>query len=351
MQLWYQCRDLARRGWSPYVVSLIEPGPVGARLRAAGIGVRGLGMRRGIASPLAVPRLARAIGDFAPALVHSHMFHANLLARAARLVRPGTRLVNSSHVDERGVGAQHLAYRATSRLCDRFHCVSRGALERLARSRAAPPGRLVYIPNGIPEPVAAPDARARVRAELELGAGFVFLFAGRLHPAKHPENLLDAFGRVVADDPAARLLIAGEGPLEAELRARIARLQLAGPVRLLGARADVPDLLRAADALVIPSRSEALPLVLLEAGLAGLPVVATRVGDVPGLIDDGNSGLLCPPLDSAALAARMLELRRMEAPRRAALAEALRARVRAGYALEAVVDRWEQLYEELLAEP
>lgn len=351
VQLWHQCRELARRGWSPHVVSLIEPGRVGGWLRAEGIGVKGLGMQRGIASPLAVLRLARAIADAAPALVHSHMFHANLLARAARLLRPATRLVNSSHVDERGVGGQHLAYRVTSTLCNRFHCVSRGALECLARSLAAPPERLVYIPNGVPEPVAAPDARGRVRTALELGAGFVFLCAGRLHRDKHPENLLDAFARIAAADPAARLLIAGEGPLESDVGERVARLRLSGSVRLLGARADVPDLMRAADALVIPSRSEALPLALLEAALAGLPITATAVGDIPVLIEDGRSGLLCPALDSEALAARMLELLHMEAPRRAALADTLRRRVRAEYALEAVIDRWEQLYAELLAEP
>jgi glycosyltransferase involved in cell wall biosynthesis len=333
------------------VVSLIEPGIVGDWLRREGVDVRGLGMQRGIASPFAVPRLVHAIAEFAPALVHSHMFHANLLARAARLLRPGTALINSSHVDEIGVPGQHAAYWATSQLCDRFHCVSRGALERLARNRAVPRERLVHIPNGVPEPVAASAARSRLRAELDLGDGFVFLCAGRLHPDKHPENLLDAFARVAAADPAARLLIAGEGPLEPEVRARVRRMQVSGAVRLLGARADVPDLMRAADALVIASRSEALPLALLEAALAGLPVAATSVGDVPALIEDGRTGLLCPPLDGLALASRMLELRRMEGPRRAALAEALRTRVRTEYSIESVIDRWERLYAELLTDP
>ena len=143
------------------MVSLIEPGIVGDWLRGAGIGVHGPRHAARGRSPLAVPRLARSIGAVAPSLVHSHMFHANLLARAARVLRPGTRLVNSSHVDERGVRVQHLAYRASRRLCERFHCVSRGALERLARSGAAAAERLVYIPNGVPEPAAAP---ARERA-------------------------------------------------------------------------------------------------------------------------------------------------------------------------------------------
>jgi glycosyltransferase involved in cell wall biosynthesis len=335
----------------PQVVSLIEPGPVGDWLRAAGIPVRGLGMRRGVASPLAVPRLARAVREHAARLVHSHMFHANLLARAARLLGPAVPLVNSSHVDERGVTGQHRAYRATRALCQRFHCVSRAALERLAHSGAVVPRRLVYIPNGVPEPGAAPGARARVRRALELGEGFVFLSAGRLHPDKDPGNLLAAFARVCAEDPSARLLVAGDGPLRPELQAQLAALRIGSAVRLLGTRTDVPDLMCAADALVIASRSEALPLVLLEAALAGVPVVATSVGDIPEVLEAGRSGLLCAPQDAGALAGRMLELRRMDPVRREQLADALRARVRAEYALGAVVDRFEALYAELLAEP
>jgi glycosyltransferase involved in cell wall biosynthesis len=349
VQLWHLCRALARRGWRPSVVSLIEPGIVGSWLSAQGIEVRGLGMRRGVASPLAVWRLAHAIDALEPALLHSHMFHANLLARAVCLMRPGLPLLNSSHVDERGVRLQHLAYRASARLCQRFHCVSRSALERLARSGAVARERLVYIPNGVPEPAAAPDARIRLRAQLGLGAGFVFLCAGRLHPAKDPANLLDAFARVAAVDPQARLLIAGTGPLESSLRAQIGVLGLGGAVQLLGARSDVPELLRAADGLVIPSRSEALPLVLLEAGLARLPVVSTAVGDVPALVEDGRSGLLCPAQDESALAARMLALARMDGAQRAGLAGALEGRVRAEHAFEQVAERFEQLYAELLA--
>jgi glycosyltransferase involved in cell wall biosynthesis len=349
VQLWHVCRALAARGWALHVVSLIEPGIVGRWLRDSGIPVSGVGMRRGIASPLGVMRLVRLIDAFAPALVHSHMFHANLLARAARLFRPYVPLVNSSHVDEERVAWQHRAYRMSAPLCARFHCVSRSALEALTRSRAVPRDRLVYIPNAVPEPGAAQGVRARLRTELGVDSGFVFLCAGRLHPAKHPENLMGAFARVAARDPSVHLVIAGTGPLEAEVRAQVEREGLMSRVRLLGARSDVPDLLRAADAVVIPSRSEALPLVLLEAALAGVPVVATAVGDIPAIVDDGRSGLLCGAQDSEALANRMLELRCMDGATRAALAEALRARVRYEYALEPVVARWEELYAELLA--
>jgi glycosyltransferase involved in cell wall biosynthesis len=219
VQLWHLCRGLAARGWSSQVVSLIEPGPVAARLRADGIEVGSLAMRRGVPSPLAIASLARWISAADPALVHSHMFHANLLARAAHVARPGIPLVNSSHVDERGVPLQHLAYRATRALCSRFHCVSRAALERLANSGAAARERLVYVPNGVPELQPSPGARGRLRAELDLGDGFVFLCAGRLHPDKDPQNLLDAFARHSAGEPGARLVVAG-GMLAPRPRAR-----------------------------------------------------------------------------------------------------------------------------------
>jgi len=351
VQLWRLCQELSSRGWSLRVVSLIPPGTVGNWLRESGIEVGTLEMTRGIASPAAIGRLVREMEEFGPELVHSHMFHANLLARIACLLRTGTPLVNSSHVEERGLRAQHLAYRLTARACVRFHCVSRRALERLAGSRAVAAERLVYIPNGVPEPTVAADSRERLRDQLEIGAGFVYLCAGRLHPDKDPGNLVDAFARVSAEDPRSRLLIAGDGPLEREIRAQIARLGIESQVRVLGARSDLPELMRCSDALVIPSRSEALPLVLLEAALARLPVVATAVGDIPEVVEDGRSGLLCRPQDGASLATRMLEIRGLQPERRRQLAEVLHERVSREYALERVVSRWEDLYAEVLARP
>ena len=125
---------------------------------------------------------------------------------------------------------------------------------------------------------------------------------GRFEEAKDYPTMLDAFAQVVAAAPHARLDIVGEGRGLEAARARVAALNLGNAVTFLGARRDVPALLRGTDAYLMSSAWEGLPMVLLEAGAARLPVVATDVGSVAGAVQDGRSGVLVPPGDPAALA-------------------------------------------------
>jgi len=149
----------------------------------------------------------------------------------------------------------------------------------------------------VPAPGFPPAARPpeQVRAELAAGTRPILLTVARLATQKGLDTLLDAAAGPYPGEPL--FVIAGGGPLEPELRARIRREGL--PVRLLGPRDDVPDLLRAADAVVVPSRWEGQPLAVQEALQAGLPVVATAVGGIPDLV--GDAALLVPAGDAAAL--------------------------------------------------
>ncbi|MFB7907226.1 glycosyltransferase family 4 protein [Kitasatospora sp. NPDC056076] len=255
---------------------------------------------------------ATAIGELRRAftgadVVHAHGLRAGLLSdlalrTAGRFpgLRPETPLVVTSHHALLATGMERRLQRLMERRVARAADLVLGASSDLvarARELGATDARL--------GPVAAPPmpegrlGRAEARAAL-LGDGPdrpLVLAVGRLVPQKAFGTLLDAAQELSALDPEPLLLLAGDGPEAGPLRERVAAEKL--PVRLLGYRTDVPDLLAAADVVVVSSRWEARSLVVQEAMRAGVPVVATAVGGIPELV--GDAALLVPPGDPAAL--------------------------------------------------
>lgn len=206
------------------------------------------------------------------------------------------------------------------------------------------------VPPVWPAPVPAHPA-GEVRARWEVGAGAALVVTvARLHPQKGLDVLLAAADRLHRERFDLRWLLIGEGPLEAELRARIARLHLAGVVSLAGGRPSAADELAAADVVVIPSRWESGPLVALEALQLGRPLVSTPVGAVPRLVVDGVSGRLVPVGDPAALAAAVGAVLGDPSAARA-LGEAGRRALAARYDEAALVSAVEGLYREVQARP
>ncbi len=330
---------------------MLPPERSTADLLAHSVLVANLGMQRGVPDPRAVMRLRRVLRRWQPDVVHSHMIHANLLSRITRLVAPMPVLVSSGHSTNEGANWRYLAYRLTHRLSDVTTNVSAAAVAEATRRGAAPKGSIRVMPNGIDvEPYApSPERRERSRAALQLQDEFTWLAAGRLAEVKDYYSMLAAF---VGLKPAARetvLLIAGTGPLEDRLRARIAALNLASSVRLLGLRSDMPDLLAGADGYVMSSRWEGLPIALLEAAAAGLPIVATDVGGNADVVQEGVSGVLVPSGEPDALARAMRKIMDMSAEERAEMGRRGRVRVIDTFSLARVVDRWIALYEEVSA--
>ena len=128
----------------------------------------------------------------------------------------------------------------------------------------------------------------------------------------------------------------------------VQELGIASHVHFLGVRRDIPDLMNGADAFVLASAWEGLPMVLLEAAASGLPLVATDVGGVREIVRDGINGFLCPPGQSDALADVMKRVMALPPEKRAAMGEASRELVRRTFDIDQVVTRWEQLYQRLL---
>lgn len=205
------------------------------------------------------------------------------------------------------VSEQRRQHRRGIEQVDRVICVSESSAETYRRAGVAP-DRLVVIRNGL-EPRPATRARSDVRDALGIGLDRpLIIMAARLAPQKGHATLIDAMPAVLARWPEACLVLAGSGPLEGAVRLQIEARGVTAAVRLLGLRTDVPDLLAAADLLVLPSLFEGLPLTVLEAMATGLPVVATRIGGTDEAVLDGETGALVPPGDPERLASAMASM-------------------------------------------
>lgn len=235
-----------------------------------------------------------------------------------------------------------------ARGADALVAVSREDQRRMTAVERIPPERTRFVPNG--SVASAPSRSAgEVRAELGIAADtLVVVTAGALCDYKGFDVLVDAAARLAPRFGALRVLIAGEGEQRPALEAQIARRGLDGVVTLLGHRPDVADVLAAADVAVCCSHHEGSPLSVMEYMEAGLPVVASRVGGVPDLLDDGVHGLLVTPRDPDALSEALATVL-ADPRRRAEMGEAGRARRRAEFDLSVTIGRLQDLYEELLA--
>jgi glycosyltransferase involved in cell wall biosynthesis len=215
----------------------------------------------------------------------------------------------------------------------------------LEKYEKIPTAKIETIPNGIDgSAFDIPVDRDAKRRELGIpGDAMIIGIAARLSPPKGVTHILRALPDIVARVPRVALIVAGEGPLEQDLRAETARLGLGDHVKFVGPRADMPELLKLFDLYVLPSVSEGLPMVLLEAMAAGCPIVATSVGGVPSAIEDGVNGLLVPPQNPAMLA-RAVVLALGDAALRRRLALAGKQAFAARFSAETMTRRYERLY-------
>lgn len=341
---------LKGRGWQVSVVSLIPMEYIAKDLEQSQIPAVSLNMRPGSPDPRAVLALARYLREQEPQIVHTHMVHANLLGRVARLFAPVPVLISTAHNVNEGSRWREIAYRLTDMLCDLTTQVSEAGVERYVAVGATPRPKIRFMPNGINSNEFSPDPqlRAKLRGELGWQGQFVWLAVGRFAEAKDYPNMLQAFAKVQAQHSEVRLMIAGLGEQMEAIQRLAQTLSLREAVRFLGLRKDISALMNAADGYVMSSAWEGLPMVLLEAASTGLPVVATDVGGNREVVQEGQTGYLVPPSNAESLSAAMLRLMALPELQRQRMGEAARALVQQRYSLESVLNQWETIYAELL---
>ncbi len=337
-------RRQRRRGDAPHLAAP-EDSAIFARARDEGFTVHAVPMRGtwDLPSAFALAGLHRSLR---PDLVHWHAARAHALGAIASLLAPGPARILSRRVDfpvRRTVGSRLL----WALPMEAIAAISGGVREALVRS-GVDPGRLRVVPSGIDlAPFDEPADRRAIRERLVVAQEDVLAFqAAALAPHKSQTDLLRAAALARGEAPRLRVWIAGEGPLRRALEEEHRALGLGTVVRFLGFRDDVNDLLRAADLFVVSSYLEGMGTATLDAMAAGLPVVATRVGGIPEIVEDGVSGILVPPRDPGALAAAMVRLSN-DADLRARLGEAGRVRVRE-FSADRTEERTRALYDEVL---
>jgi glycosyltransferase involved in cell wall biosynthesis len=333
---------LAARRHRVVVVCLRGSGPLEKPLQAAGIEVVALHKPEGVDFSTA-RRLTRLVKDRGVDVVHTHnplVHHYGVIA--ARLASiPVVSTVHGLNNLEK-LGKSSLVYLATSPFTQRIVVVCGMAREFFLDRLPLPRKKFSVVYNGIPvEPFLQLPRKAP-------SGEFVFGTIGRLVPIKDHESLLNAFLRLSGKHPRCRLEILGDGPLRAELERRSETLGLSGRVFFRGANSDVRDFLTSLDAFVLSSKSEGLPMTILEAMAGGLPIVATAVGGIPEVVDGVGCGWTAPPCNPAALADAM-ELALL-APDLREKGQRGRAAAAAGFSLEKMSADYELLFQKCLEE-
>ena len=298
---------------------------------------------------LAYRQLRRIVRELRPDIVHTHTAKAGLLGRAAAIREGVPAIVHTFHghllhgyfppsvASELTRLERHLA-RRTSRLL----VVGSRVRDELLSAGIGSPDRYVLLPPGVPVPEVPDASQARARLGIDDDAPVV-AFVGRLAGVKRPDRFLDAAERVAAVRPDTVFLVAGgdTAQREAALRARVS----AADVRFLGWLPDVTSVYAAADVVALTSDNEGMPVTLIEAGMCGVPCVATDVGSVAEVVLDGHTGRVVP-VGAEPVAAAVLEL--IEDPsRRARLGAAAAEHTRRTFAVERMTAIVAGVYDEL----
>jgi glycosyltransferase involved in cell wall biosynthesis len=324
-----------------------EQGPLADAFRDRGVAIHAVSRRREGYDPTLYASLFSLLARLRPDVVHSH--HPQSLVYAAppaKLLRRA--VVHTKHGVDIDTPRRLWLIRGTTLFVDALVAVSEETATIARDKREIASHRLRVIENGIDLDRFVADEKARRATRAELGIpddAWVVGTVGRLEPVKNHALLLRAMAPLCRS--GAHLILVGDGG-ERDRLSELSRELPGGPgMHLLGMRRDIPRLLQAMDAFAISSDSEGLPLALLEAMAASLPVVCTAVGGIVSVLEDGVTGLLVPAGDEKALANQLQRLRD-DGALATALGEAASELARQRYSLDRTVDRYEQLYRELL---
>lgn len=314
----------------------------------------------------ALAALVKVLFHEQPDVIHTHTSKAGALGRVAALLFNATRprarralVVHTFHghvldgyFGPMGNRAVRAVERLLARVSDRIVTISASQRRDIVeRFHVAPAEKTIVVPLGLDlQPFLNPEPDETLRHALGIPAGaFVVGFMGRFVSIKNLEALVGAFARFAAVRSDAHLLLAGDGPLRQAIESQVQRLRLERQVHFLGWCTDLAAFHGSIDVCALSSLNEGTPVALIESMAAGVPVVSTRVGGVPDVVDDGETGLLVPSGDEAAMATAFSRLADDPALR-TRMGAAARVAATSRYAAEALPATIEQLYTTALPE-
>lgn len=304
--------------------------------------------------PFSTLKLARFLRREKIDILHTHLFDPSVVALQAGLLA-GTRVrVMTRHYSDYHTRINKKWHVRLDQMCTRLShaviAVSQHTADHMTEAEKALRSKIHVVLNGIDFDRVKPStdgARERIRREFGGDDGYLLLIVARLHPEKGHRYLFEALPEIQRRvERPVRLLVAGTGTFDAAYKQEVRSLGIEDSVSFLGFRKDAADLMAAADLLVLPSLAEAFGLVLTEAIYLGTPVVATRVGGIPEIVEDGRDGILVPPADSPALAEAISGL--LSDPiRRKQMAGTGRERMISRFRFQDMVASYEAIYEQL----
>jgi glycosyltransferase involved in cell wall biosynthesis len=292
---------------------LDDLGTLGGELRDQGFPVHVLGRRPGLDWRCSW-RLAKLLRQEQVDVIHAHQYTPFFYSLIARLLcrRPSILFMEHGRTfPDYPRRKRMIANRLLIERRDRVVAVGEAVRQALIHNEGIPPTKVEVVYNGIDLSAYANGCAHRQAVRREIGVGdqdLVLFQVARLDPLKDHATAIRTMEHVVRRRGDARLILVGEGPEMEKTQQLVSQLNLSANVRFLGLRKDVGRLLGAADQFLLTSVSEGIPLAVIEGMAAGLPVVATRVGGMGEVVEDGQTGLLAPSGDAAALATSVLRI-------------------------------------------
>ena len=338
-------------GYDPAVVCIGAPGPIGEEIRKTGVPFHALGLNPGVMRPFDVLRLQQFLFDLAPDIVHTFLLTASLFGRFAAMMAHVPVVIGTEvNIYERKQPLHRLAERWLMKGTDAVICSAESVRDFYISQIGADAAKVKVIYNAVDwsqlQSTVAPDA---MRAEFGIPADAPLAgIIARLTEQKAHRVLFEAMA-ARNDLSTLHLLIVGDGELRDELRQHVERFGLAHRVHFAGARRDLGNILAAIDLFVMPSLWEGLPLSLVLAMGAGLPVIASRVAGIPEVVHHGISGLLVTPGNAAELGEALSQVLHDDALR-SRLGEQARAFVTPRFGIGDFVSATTACYTRLLAE-
>jgi glycosyltransferase involved in cell wall biosynthesis len=330
------CRLQREQGHAPCIYAIAALGALGERMREEGFAVRA---NVGRHLPDATRSFFRIFKKSRPEVVHLHNPTPAIYAAMAARMAGVPSIVSTRHslVAPPRNPAAELKYAVAARFCDWIVGICDATTDNVKSLHSVPARKIVRVYNG-----AVPLKRA-AKEQWPEKSGFTLLYAGRLAPVKNHALLLNAFYAALSSRPGLRLWMVGDGSERQALESLAVELGIDGQVRFWGQQLDVAPFFSAADAFIMSSKSEGLPVSLLQAFSLGLPAVVTDVGGMAEVVRLAKAGFTVPVTDAARMSAAILRLAGSDAEREQFSRNA-EAAFHARFTLEAMVDAYMDLY-------